>query len=335
MLSWDDFRYVKAIADTRSLAGAAEALAVNHSTVFRRLGQIEQQLGSRLFERGRTGYALTACGEQMVELAERMGDEIVTFERKVTGHDLRPFGELRVTTSEMVLLHILNHILVGFRRAYPEIMLDVVASNQRLNLSKRDADVAVRAIYQNPDPLAGRKIARIAWAVYGPHTLAAEAFDPVIDGRQRDWLAFADHVSIARAMKWLKDRVGEKRIVYKANTMIGLAEAAAGGMGMALLPCYVGAATPGLAQLSPPLPELEGELWLITHPDLRNTARVRAFLDFCTAEIAQRRRIIECADWKDQLAPRNATGVASDEGGSDDGGSGLVPATFTRRVKSQ
>jgi hypothetical protein len=136
-------------------------------------------------------------------------------------------------------------------------------------------------------------------------------------------------------MKWLKDRVGEKRIVYKANTMIGLAEAAAGGMGMALLPCYVGAAVPGLAQLSPPLPELEGELWLITHPDLRNTARVRAFLDFCTGEIAQRRRIIECSDWKDQFAPRSATVVASDDGGLGDGGSELVPATFTRRVKSQ
>src|SRR5882724_3709332 len=99
MLSWDDFRYVKAIADTRSLAGAAESLGVNHSTVFRRLGQIEQQLGSRLFERGRSGYALTACGEQMVELAERMGEEIVSFERKATGQDLKPSGELRITTS--------------------------------------------------------------------------------------------------------------------------------------------------------------------------------------------------------------------------------------------
>jgi DNA-binding transcriptional LysR family regulator len=72
MLSWDDFRYVKAIAGGRSLAGAAEALGVNHSTVFRRLGQIEGQLGSRLFERSRAGYALTPCGEEMVRLAERM-----------------------------------------------------------------------------------------------------------------------------------------------------------------------------------------------------------------------------------------------------------------------
>ncbi len=117
MLSWDDFRYVKAIADTRSLAGAAEALGVNHSTVFRRLGQIEQQLGSRLFERGRGGYGLTPCGEEMVELAERMGEDIVSFERRVTGQDLRPSGELRVTTSDTMLQHLLNDVLIGFRRA--------------------------------------------------------------------------------------------------------------------------------------------------------------------------------------------------------------------------
>jgi DNA-binding transcriptional LysR family regulator len=293
MLSWDDFRYVKAIADTRSLAGAAELLGVNHSTVFRRLGQIEQQLGSRLFERGRAGYAPTACGEQMVELAERMGDDIVSFERTVTGQDLRPSGELRVTTSDVLLLHFLGDMLIGFRRAYPEIVLDIVVSNQRLNLSKRDADVAARATYHNPDPLSGSKMARIAWAVFGPAALATESFDLTVDARRHDWVAFADPVAIAKAVRWLREHAGEKRIVYKINTMIGLAEAAAGGVGLALLPCYVGTAVAGLAQLSPPLPELEGELWLLTHPDLRNTARVRAFLDYCAEAIARRRSIIE------------------------------------------
>jgi len=293
MLSWDDFRYVKAIADTRSLAGAAELLGVNHSTVFRRLGQIEQQLGSRLFERGRAGYAPTACGEQMVELAESMGDDIISFERAVTGQDLRPSGELRITTSDVLLLHFLGDVLIGFRRGYPEIVLDVVVSNQRLNLSKRDADVAVRATYHNPDPLSGSKIAQIAWAVFGPAALATESFDPTVDARRHDWVAFADPVAIAKATRWLREHAGEKRIVYKMNTMIGLAEAVAGGVGLALLPCYVGTAVAGLAQLSPPLPELEGELWLLTHPDLRNTARVRAFLDYCAEAIARRRRLIE------------------------------------------
>jgi DNA-binding transcriptional LysR family regulator len=293
MLSWDDFRYVKAIADTRSLAGAAERLHVNHSTVFRRLGQIEEQLGSRLFERGRAGYTLTASGEQMVELAERMGDEIVSFERKVTGQDLRPSGELRVTTSDVLLLHFLGEVLAGFRRAYPEILVDVLVSNQRLNLSKRDADVAVRATYHNPDPQSGSKVAHIGWAVFGSTALAAQHLDPITDAGRYDWVSFSDQVALARATKWLKDRAADKRVVYKVNTMIGLAEAAAGGIGLVLLPCYVGAAVAGLARLSPILPELEGELWVMTHPDLRNTARVRAFVEYCAEAVARRRRRIE------------------------------------------
>src|SRR3954471_28451 len=201
MLSWDDFRYVKAIAQARSLAGAGEQLGVNHSTVFRRLGQIEQHLGSRLFERGRAGYALTPCGTDMVDLAERMFQEIIGFERRVTGQDLRPSGELRITASDVLVRHLLSAVFVAFRRAYPEIILDIVVSNQRLNLTKRDADVAVWGAYQNPEPLAGAKVARIGWAVFGAAALAGDPFDRVRGGPRHDWLAFADALSVARAAK--------------------------------------------------------------------------------------------------------------------------------------
>ena len=296
MLSWDDFRYVKAIADTRSLAGAARVLTVNHSTVFRRLGQIEEQLGSRLFDRGRAGYALTPSGEEMVRLAERVGEDINAFERKVTGQDLRPTGELRITTNDILLLHILTDVLVAFRQAYPEIVLDIVVSNTMLNLSRRDADVAVRATYQPPETLSGRRVSKIAWAVFGSAALNIRRFVPKVDAPKHHWVGFADHVAIAKATKWLKDRAGEDRMVYKVNAMLGLAEAVAGGAGLALLPCFVGESVPGLARLTPPLPELEGELWLVTHPDLRTSARVRAFVDFCDAEIAKRRQILECSE---------------------------------------
>src|SRR4051794_24267144 len=139
MLSWDDFRYVKAIADAHSLGGAAHSLGVNHSTVFRRLGQIEERLGSRLFERGRAAYALTPSGEEMVRLAERVSEDIISFERMVTGQDLRPSGDLRITCSDTMLLHALTTVLVGFRRSFPEILIDIVVTNTMLNLSKRDA----------------------------------------------------------------------------------------------------------------------------------------------------------------------------------------------------
>jgi DNA-binding transcriptional LysR family regulator len=297
MLSWDDFRYIKAIAETRSLNGAAQTLNVNHSTVFRRLGQVEQQLGSRLFDRGRSGYALTPCGEEMVRLAERIGDDVTAFERRVTGQDLRPSGELRVTTNDMVLLHLLTDVLVDFRKAYPEIVLDVVVSNTMLNLSRRDADVAVRASYLPPETLSGRCVSKIAWAVYGPASQRIKSFHPRRDAPKYNWVGFADHIAVAKATKWLKNHVdGVDRLVYKVNTMLGLAEAVAGGAGLALLPCFVGRSVLGLVRLTPPLPELEGDLWLVTHPDLNTTARVRAFVDFCATEIAKRHGIMEGLD---------------------------------------
>jgi DNA-binding transcriptional LysR family regulator len=293
MLSWDDFRYVKAIADTRSLGGAATELGVNHSTVFRRLAQIEAQLGSRLFERSRSAYALTPCGEEMVRLAERMGEDIVTFERQVTGHDLRPSGELRVTTNDTVLVHMLTGVFAAFRKAYPEIVLDVVVSNQALNLSKRDADVAVRATDRPPEALIGRRAASIAWAVFAASGKAPESFDIQADARATEWVGFGENLANLKAAKWLKDHAGGGRIVYRINTVLGLAEAAAAGIGFALLPCFIGAATPGLRRLTTPLAELANGIWLLTHADLRQTARVRAFMDFAASEISKQRKTIE------------------------------------------
>jgi len=291
MLSWDDFRYVKAIADTRSLGGAAQELGVNHSTVFRRLAQIEAQLGSRLFERSRGGYALTPCGEEMVRLAERMGEDIVAFERQVTGHDLRPSGELRVTTNDTALIYLMTEIFAGFRRAYPEISLDVVVSNQPLNLSKRDADVAIRATERPPQTLIGRRAASISWAVFAASGKAPDHFDPVSDARDAEWIGFGENLANLKAAKWLKEHGG--RLVYRINTVLGLAEATAAGLGLGLLPCFIGAKTPGVTRLTPPLPDVVEGLWLLTHADLRQTARVRAFMDFAGSEIAKRRKQME------------------------------------------
>jgi DNA-binding transcriptional LysR family regulator len=294
MLSWDDFRYIKAIADSRSLNGAAQMLKVNHSTIFRRLGQVEEQLGSRLFDRGRSGYVLTPCGEEMVRLAERIGHDVTTFERKVSGQDLRPSGELRVTANDLVMLHLLTEILVDFRKSYPEIVLDVVISNNMLNLSRRDADVAVRATFVPPETLSAQQICKVAWAVFGPSNHPIENFDPSSDATKYDWVGFVDHLVLVKITKWLKEHLnGSDRLVYKVNSMLGIAEAVAAGAGLALLPCFVGQTIPGLARLTEPLPELEAGIWLVTHPDLNSTARVRTFLDFCTIEVGKRRPILE------------------------------------------
>ena len=131
-------------------------------------------------------------------------------------------------------------------------MLDVVVSNQALNLSKRDADVAVRATDRPPDALIGRRAANISWAVFAASKSAPKSFDPVKDGRDLDWIGFGDNLANLKAAKWLKEHAAPERIVYRINTVLGLAEAAAAGIGVGLMPCFIGSVKPGLTRLGPP-----------------------------------------------------------------------------------
>lgn len=293
-LAWDDFRLIKAVAEARNLAGAAARLDVNHSTVFRRLGQLEATLGTRLFERHRTGYVPTAAGEAMLALAERMDEDIAAFARKLAGQEPSPAGELRVTTSDTLLLHLLTPILARFRAHCPLVRLDLVIGNLALNLSRRDADVAIRASDRPPETLVGRRVARLAWAVYGA---AADFPQPGHAGPEqlagRFWVAPSDSLGATSVSRFVAAQAPPERIAYRVNSVLGLAEAIEAGIGVGPLPCFIADARPGLRRLAPPEPSFAADLWLLTHPDLRHAARVRVFLDFVAGEIAHLRAFIE------------------------------------------
>ncbi len=127
-LSWDEFRLVKAISDSGSLGGAADILGLNHSTVFRRLAALETTVGVRLFERSRDGYRPTSAGEEMIALATTMADSIVEFERRIAGRDVKPTGQLRVTTLESVGQHLLPAIMAQFQAQTPGVVIDLILS---------------------------------------------------------------------------------------------------------------------------------------------------------------------------------------------------------------
>jgi DNA-binding transcriptional LysR family regulator len=168
-----------------------------------------------------------------------------------------------------------------------------VLSNQALNLSKRDADVAIRATDTPPETLVGRRAATLAWAMYGR---AADFPDPAsIDLPalyERRWVALGDNMAV-KAARFVRENAAPERIVYKVNTVLGLTEAVEAGIGIGPLPCFIADARPALVRLSLPNPDFSTGLWLLTHPDLRHSARVRAFLDFLAAEIAKLRKHLE------------------------------------------
>ena len=293
-LAWDDLRLVKAIAEARSLPAAAAAVGINHSTAFRRLKQIEATLGVALFEKHRSGYTLTAAGEEIAALAARVDEDVAAVTRKLAGQDVAPSGELRVATNDSLLVDLLTPLFAAFSVRYPGVRLDILIGNQALNLAKRDADVAIRATDNPPENLVGRRAARIAWALYGR---AADFSDSVRAEsgvlKERNWVSLGEQLGALNVVKWIAANIPAERVVYKVNTVLGLAEAVEAGAGIGYVPCFIGDARPSLARLGPPEPEFGSDLWLLTHPDLRHSARVRVFLDFLAGELAKRRSFID------------------------------------------
>jgi DNA-binding transcriptional LysR family regulator len=275
--AWDDLRIFLQIARTGSLSGAASALGVNHSTVFRRINAFETQLGVRLFDRLPSGYALTIAGEEMQASAMRVEREIERLDLRLTGQDLKLEGTLVVTTTDTIIENLLSPHLAAFRRAYPGIVLELIIDNQNVNLSKRQADVAVRPTRNPPETLVGRRIADIAVAPYATKAyMKGRAADPAT----LDWLSVDESMAHLAAAKWFRDTLPDANVVLRANSLFGLLHTCAAGMGVALLPCFMADNHKRLQRIGEPIHDAGTILWLLTHEDLRHTGRVRAFMDF-------------------------------------------------------
>lgn len=279
MDNWNDLKLVLAIARAGTLGGGATALGVNHSTAFRRLNGLEEKIGVRLFERLPGGiYRTTTEGERVATTAERIETEADALDREITGQDQRLSGALRVTSSETLAYGVLTAQLARFRLRHPGIVVELVVDNRVLSLSRREADIALRVTRPKEPDLFGRKLADIGWAIYvAPARLADTS---ATDLHQRDFIGWGAEVTGIAAADWLAEKLEPQRIVYRANSLINQFTAARAGIGHVLLPCYLGDNDPGLVRTLPePIPELTRELWIVTHADLRKTARVRAFFE--------------------------------------------------------
>jgi len=292
-LNWDEFRLVKAISDSRSLGRAAAVLGLNHSTVFRRLAALETTVGARLFERSRGGYEPTAAGAEMISLAAKMADSIVEFERRIAGRDAKPTGQLRVTTAEALGQHFMPAVLTQFQDQNPGVVIELILADHLLNLSRREADVSIRLTDDPPETLVGRRICAVRWATYCRGDLLASLQPSNLESAP--FIGFADHLGPPAARRWIETQVRPGRIAAKVNSLHSIRELAARGLGAALLPCFLGEHSP-LVRVGQPLAELDVGLWILTHSDLRRSARVRAFMDFAGAEMARHRRALEGVD---------------------------------------
>lgn len=293
-IDWEDLRFVLAVAEANSLAAAARALGVNHTTVLRRVGSFEQKLGVRLFDRLPSGYTLTAGGEELLAVARQMADTVTELERRLTGQDLRLEGSLRITTTDTLMASILPSILADFRQRHPGVLLEVSTSNALANLSHRDADVAIRPAVDSPDALVGRRIAKVAFAVYAaPSYLdVRELTADTLDIAREQWIGLGDALASTSVARWMRATLAGPAVL-RCDSLVTAREAAMAGIGLAALPCYLGDTTPGLIRIGAPVADMTRELWLLTHEDLRRTARVSAFTEFVGQALARHRLLLE------------------------------------------
>ncbi|WP_423822493.1 LysR family transcriptional regulator [Salinisphaera sp. SPP-AMP-43] len=279
-LDWNALRLVLAIARSGSLAGAARGLGVAHATIFRRLNAVEQRIGVSLFERARSGYRPTAAGADMVAAAERIEREVIGVEQRVLECQAQPSGTVRLTTTDTLFEGLLAAILADCRRDYPDIALEVAVSNDTYSLTRRQADMAVRAVNQPPEHLVGWRLGQVAMAVYTQANAAPRA--------AYEWVGLDDSVYFPALEAWLAER-GDiaSRCGYRLDTLLGLRAALRHGAGRGVLPCYLGDSDPDLVRVDEPIETLGTDLWLLVHPDLKRVARIRAVRDLLFAAFSE------------------------------------------------
>lgn len=281
-MDWSLLPDFLAIARHGSISAAAEALQVNQSTIYRRLNQLEKQLGSTLFERHHSGYRLTSEGHALFGRAEAMELEALNASRELSGHDALLQGEVRLTAPETLVEHYLVGYLHRFQQKYPDIRLTLVVDSADLNLNRREADIALRATAAPPEYLVGRKILDLHWALFAKPQLLHNHGRPVnlAGTRKLPWVGPEARLLYLAAYRWVQEFIPEQQIKMRASSLNAMAWQAEAGTGMAVLPRDM--ERPGLKPvLDLPQPE-PVSLWLLTHPDLRNVARIKAVFDFLT-----------------------------------------------------
>lgn len=301
-LDWDDLRYALAVGAAGSLAGAARTLGVNHTTVLRRLDALESKLGSRLFDRKRSGYHPTEAGLALLEQARHMAIRADEVERQVLGRDRELTGALRVTTAFVLMDHLLPHPLADFARAYPGIEVEVIENAFLVDLSsrhadpeqnwtRREADVALRLSENVAEHLVGRRLGIAECRVYAlrgaPGLPQGETpIDALI--REAPWVAFERDASARIYDRWFREHLLQSNVRIRVDIFNAKAAMLRTGIGVGVLPTFMEDKHPELVAVSAPIPELAQPVWMLTHPDLRQTARVRAFMQFVGDALARR-----------------------------------------------
>lgn len=275
-LNWDDIRYFLALCREGSVSQAGKTLGVNHTTVARRITAFEEELGTRLFDRTRDGYSMTQAAEDMYDQAVEMESYALAIDRAIVGQDAELKGLLKLTAPYDFANRVIVQALPKFREAYPGIELELLTTTGLVDLAAREADIAVRLTAKPPEYLIGRKVLPLHHGIYGaPGYLNTMPEKP-------DVILFRSEQVMP---EWAQHHFPEANIVLRTDNLSTMRSAVAAGLGIARMPCYEGDSDSSIRRVDEPLTLSTWGVWILSHVDLRSTARVRVCREFLTKVI--------------------------------------------------
>lgn len=272
-MNWDDLRYVLALHRHGSVASAARALKVDPSTIGRRIAALEGELGAQLVVRHPEGMKLTDAGQKAVVAAEAVDASITELANAVGGAADQPRGHVRVSATDGFAT-LLYGGLAALREDYPEIIVDLMVSSVAVDLTRGEADIAIRAFRETRGDLVARKVCDVGWSLYASATYLARkplAEDPC-DLRGHDVIGFADVAARTPGARWLQQNAACASVAFRATSTTAAMNAARAGMGIAVVPCFTADAT--VVRVTPRVVAMS-EVFLVTTTEGKSAARVR------------------------------------------------------------
>jgi DNA-binding transcriptional LysR family regulator len=275
-LDWNDLRYVLAAVRNGSAAAAARSLRISHATVLRRLQEIELGFGLKIFGRTSSGHELTKEGRVIFELAEFVEAQVTHTRRLVDAQGSEMDGEIRFTTTDALFTAAVMPLLASFHLRFPAVKVRTSVGSAVLDIEKREADIALRPSVEPPDA--------------SPIYLSQNAATPPAE---MAWLMPDESLSRTPIFRWLKDSLAPSHVLHAFNSFVALRQAAEADLGAAALPRFLGRASKLLVAVTSIPRSASTDLWLLTHPNLRHTRRVQAFMDHIAQGIRAQRTAFE------------------------------------------
>lgn len=291
--NWNDITYFLEVARARNLVRAGQKLKVDHTTVSRRIRELERSLNTTLFKRSKSGFSLTETGLRLLQYAEGMENQANSIVETVGIESAEAGGAVRIASMEGIGSLYLTHCIADFHEQYPSIQIELITDTRLLDLTRREADIFVSFFKPQGKRLSVKKIGEFKISLYAASTYFKEHKEPNTQSEleAHRFIDFIDEHIHIKENRWLSDILRPPHTVFRSTSLVAQYMAVSSGLGIAMLPSFVAIHNKDLRPVMPSLFSIR-DIWLSAHEDLLHIARIKAVLSFLEKRIAVDRNLL-------------------------------------------